>query len=73
MPEYQKIFQYMVKNSDDVMVNENADGVIKAEKENYAFFMESTSIEYEIQRHCNLTQVGNELDEKGYGIAMRKG
>lgn len=62
----------MVKHSDDVMVGQNLDGVLKAERENYAFFMESTSIEYETQRHCNLTQVGSELDEKGYGIAMRK-
>lgn len=72
MSEYQKIHQYMQKHAEEVMVGANADGVVKAEKENYAFFMESTSIEYETQRHCNLTQVGTELDEKGYGIAMRK-
>lgn len=70
--EYQKIHQYMLKHESEVMVNQNLDGVKKAEKENYAFFMESTSIEYETQRHCNLTQIGQELDEKGYGIAMRK-
>lgn len=61
----------MSKN-EDVMVKENKDGVARAERERYAFFMESVSIEYEIERHCNLTQVGQMLDEKGYGIAMRK-
>lgn len=55
-------------------VKENDEGVKRAESEieNYAFFMESTSIEYTIQRHCNLKQYDKPLDEKGYGIAMRK-
>lgn len=63
----------MIENEKDVMVGDNKEGVLRAEKEPYAFFMESVSIEYEIQRHCNLTKVGDLLDEKGYGIAMRKG
>lgn len=55
-------------------VKENEEGVQKAEREDehFAFFMESTSIEYTIQRHCSLKQYGQQLDEKGYGIAMRK-
>lgn len=36
----------------------------------YAFFMESSTIEYQVERHCELTQVGGLLDSKGYGIAM---
>jgi len=39
-------------------------------KGNYAFLMESTSIEYVVERNCELTQVGGQLDSKGYGIAM---
>lgn len=39
---------------------------------NYAFLMESSSIEYIIERNCEVSQVGGLLDEKGYGIAMRK-
>lgn len=31
--------------------------------------MESTSIEYEVQRNCDLQQIGGMLDQKGYGIA----
>ncbi|KAI8421623.1 hypothetical protein MSG28_009632 [Choristoneura fumiferana] len=38
----------------------------------FAFLMESTSIEYEIERNCNLTQMGGLIDSKGYGIAMAK-
>ncbi|KYB25025.1 hypothetical protein TcasGA2_TC031399 [Tribolium castaneum] len=70
--EYQQIYKYMKNHEDEVMVNDNKDGVHKAEHEDYAFFMETTSIEYETQRRCGLTSVGHSLDEKGYGIAMRK-
>ena len=38
----------------------------------YAFFMESSSIEYIMERDCGLTKVGGELDSKSYGIGMRK-
>lgn len=64
----------MTKWGDEVMVTDNDIGVTKAESktEKYAFFMESTSIEYQTERHCELTKVGGLLDEKGYGIAMRK-
>lgn len=62
----------MEKHHDEVMVKTNKDGVAKAESGKYAFFMESTSIEYETQRRCNLTSFGGRLDEKGYAIAMRK-
>lgn len=51
-------------------------GVDRVRKTNgtYAFFMESTSIEYAIanDEECRLTQVGGLLDSKGYGIALRK-
>ena len=29
----------------------------------------STMLDYMVQRNCNLTQIGNLLDSKGYGIA----
>lgn len=62
----------MTKNPQNV--KENNEGVERAEKEDekFAFFMESTSIEYTVQRHCTLRQYGGNIDEKGYGIAMRK-
>lgn len=56
----------------DVMTVSNPEGVRRAETENYAFLMESTTIEYTTERHCNLTRIGRLLDDKGYGIAMRK-
>lgn len=50
----------------------NEDGVEKVKKEDYAFLMESSSIQYIMERECDVTQVGGLLDEKGYGIAMKK-
>ena len=69
---FKTVAKYMQTHPKD-MVTENKDGVKLAEDfNNYAFFMESTSIEYEIQRHCSLQQYGKLLDDKGYGIAMKK-
>lgn len=55
-----------------VMVSDTKQGVDRVIKErnHYAFFMESSSIEYEVQRNCDLTEVGYWLDNKAYGIAM---
>jgi len=62
-------------HSKDVMMSGNEEGVSKVEssKGKYAFFMESASIEYLVERRCNLSQVGGLLDSKGYGIATKKG
>lgn len=62
----------MVRHPENMMSN-NDEGVRKVETENYAFLMESTTIEYATERHCSLAQVGGLLDDKGYGIAMAKG
>lgn len=68
---YQNMFKYMTEN-EGMLVDSNEKAIKKVETENYAFLMESSSIEYIIERHCDLAQVGGTLDEKGYGIAMRK-
>jgi ionotropic glutamate receptor len=71
--EYKEMYKYMQKNEKIAMVEENGDGVTKAAAGGYAFLMESTTIEYITQRKCNLVPVGDKLDQKGYGIAMKKG
>lgn len=50
-----------------VFTASNHEGVerVKKGKGSYAFLMESTSIEYTIERNCDLTQVGGMLDSKG--------
>lgn len=38
----------------------------------YAFFMEAATIDYKLERNCNITKVGGLLDNKGYGIAVKR-
>ena len=33
---------------------------------------ESSMLDYQVQRDCNLTQIGGLVDSKGYGIATPK-
>lgn len=61
-----------MQDNPNVMTSSNEEGVNRVLNEKYAFFMESTSIEYEVERKCELQQVGTLLDNKGYGIAMQK-
>ncbi|XP_012273738.1 glutamate receptor ionotropic, kainate 2 [Orussus abietinus] len=71
-PIYQKMYQYMKENAAEVLTKTNDEGINKVLDGGYAFFMESSSIEYVQDRECNVTQVGEPLDSKGYGIAMKK-
>jgi ionotropic glutamate receptor len=56
-------------------VANNGEGVARviAEDGKYAFFVESTVLEYNLERKCQLAQVGPPLDSKGYAVALRKG
>ncbi|XP_074598842.1 glutamate receptor ionotropic, kainate 2-like [Brevipalpus obovatus] len=72
VPDYQKMYQFMESNS-HMYVTSNEQGKERVSKGNYAFFMESAAIEFIVERECNLTQIGQNLDSKGYGIATREG
>ncbi|RWS28884.1 glutamate receptor ionotropic: kainate 2-like protein [Leptotrombidium deliense] len=65
---YQKMWRYM-ENRPNVFVGSYEEGVARVLQGNYAFLMESTMLDYMVQRNCNLTEVGGLLDSKGYGIA----
>lgn len=65
------MYNYMMENP-HLSPSDNTQGLRWAQTKNYAYLMESSSIEYIIERECDVTQLGNPLDEKGYGIAMRK-
>lgn len=69
---YQRMYKYMSENP-DAMMDSNPAGVEEAKRGKYGFFMESSTIEYITQRQCEVMAVGEKLDEKGYGIAMKKG
>lgn len=72
IPTYKKMWEFMKANP-DVFMQSNEQGKERVIQGNYVFLMESASIEFTIERVCNLTQVGGLLDSKGYGIASRKG
>lgn len=57
------------------MPDDNDKGVAMASdaSNDYAFLMESSTIEYVTERNCVVDMVGGLLDDKGYGIAMKKG
>uniref|UniRef100_A0A1I8NN53 Glutamate receptor ionotropic, kainate 2 n=1 Tax=Stomoxys calcitrans TaxID=35570 RepID=A0A1I8NN53_STOCA len=76
-PIYIKMHEYM-SNHQEFLTESNQEGVDRVTNSDtkggntYAFLMESTSIEYNTVRNCKLQKVGDPLDEKGYGIAMKK-
>ncbi|XP_066583373.1 glutamate receptor ionotropic, kainate 2-like [Prorops nasuta] len=69
---FREMYNYMQANAKEVLLSKNEEGSNKVKEGGFAFLMESTSIEYLKERDCELEQVGGLLDEKGYGIAMRK-
>ncbi len=56
----------------EVTASSNTHGVQRVLNQDYAFLVESTSLEYQVVQNCNLTQVGGVLGSKGYGIALKK-
>ncbi|XP_050732988.1 glutamate receptor ionotropic, kainate 2-like isoform X3 [Eriocheir sinensis] len=73
LPTYVRMWNFMKDAKPSVFVGSNHEGVLRVQESNgkYAYLMESTSIEYVIERNCDLTQVGGLLDSKSYGIALR--
>ncbi|KAF4527747.1 hypothetical protein B566_EDAN014957 [Ephemera danica] len=69
---YQRMWSFMESTRPSVFTDSNLEGVerVRKSKRTYAFLMESTNIEYNTERKCDLTRVGGLLDSKGYGIAM---
>lgn len=54
-------------------VNSSKEGIHRVKSADYAYLMESSMLEYAIQRDCELMQIGDLLDQKGYGIGLPKG
>ena len=70
---YKKMWRFMENRKPSVFVPPYEEGIQKDLEGNYAFLMESTMLDYIVQRDCNLTQIGGLLDSKGYGIATPMG
>ncbi|XP_044316567.1 glutamate receptor ionotropic, kainate 2 isoform X3 [Drosophila rhopaloa] len=70
---YKKMWRSMDNKKPTAFTTTYEDGIKRVNQGNYAFLMESTMLDYIVQRDCNLTQIGGLLDTKGYGIATPKG
>ncbi|XP_039277718.1 glutamate receptor ionotropic, kainate 2 isoform X3 [Nilaparvata lugens] len=70
---YKKMWRFMENKKPSVFVPTYEEGIRRVLEGNYAFLMESTMLDYIVQRDCNLTQIGGLLDSKGYGIATPMG
>ncbi|XP_037899583.1 glutamate receptor ionotropic, kainate 2-like [Glossina fuscipes] len=71
---YRKMWRNMEnKKKHSTFTSTYEEGIKRVKESNYAFLMESTMLDYVVQRDCNLTQIGGLLDTKGYGIATPKG
>ncbi|GAB6022611.1 hypothetical protein CHUAL_006707 [Chamberlinius hualienensis] len=71
IPMYHDMWKQM--ESFNTFVNGNKDGVAKVKEGNFAYFIESTSNDYIVERECELARIGGLLDSKGYGFAVPKG
>uniref|UniRef100_A0A8D3DJ07 Glutamate receptor n=1 Tax=Scophthalmus maximus TaxID=52904 RepID=A0A8D3DJ07_SCOMX len=70
---YDKMWEFMSSRRHSVMVKNIEEGVHRVLTSDYAFLMESTTIEFATQRNCNLTQIGGLIDSKAYGVGTPMG
>nr|XP_057902812.1 glutamate receptor ionotropic, kainate 5-like isoform X2 [Doryrhamphus excisus] len=70
---YQRMWTFMHSKQPSVFVKTTEDGIARVLNSRYAFLMESTMNEYYRRLDCNLTQIGDLLDTKGYGIGLPLG
>ncbi|XP_052810223.1 glutamate receptor ionotropic, kainate 2-like isoform X2 [Mya arenaria] len=72
VPTYKRMWAFMETNPDVGLVSNSKEGINRVKTSDYAFITESSTIDYQVQRNCELTQVGGLLDSKGYGLAFPK-
>eukprot|EP00108_Taenia_solium_P003321 TsM_000936200 transcript=TsM_000936200 gene=TsM_000936200 len=66
------MWQYM-SSQKGVMINNATEAIARVKRGGYAYILESTMNEYFTQRNCDLIQIGDNLDSKGYGIGFPQG
>ncbi|KAL7740684.1 hypothetical protein ACLKA6_000051 [Drosophila palustris] len=73
--DYQRAWNQMKNFNPSAFTSNNGEGVerVRKEKGKYAFLMETTSMTYNIERHCDLRQIGGQIGEKHYGLAVPLG
>lgn len=67
---YKKMNNAMRTATPPVFVKSSNEGERRVMEGKYAYLAESTTVEYRTARNCDLMQVGQQLDSKGYGIGL---
>ncbi|CAG6014737.1 unnamed protein product [Menidia menidia] len=70
---FEKMWAFMSSRPRTSLVKSIEDGIQRVLKSDYALITESSTIDYITRRNCNLTQVGGNIDSKGYGIGTPLG
>uniref|UniRef100_A0A1Y1KNL0 Ionotropic glutamate receptor C-terminal domain-containing protein n=2 Tax=Photinus pyralis TaxID=7054 RepID=A0A1Y1KNL0_PHOPY len=70
-PVFSQIGDYMNSHPEH-MAEDAFEGSVKVLEGNHAFFMESVTIQYAANVVCEFISVGERLDERYFGIALRK-
>ncbi|XP_037035873.1 glutamate receptor ionotropic, kainate 1-like [Bradysia coprophila] len=73
IPAYKRIYERMESADPPTFTQTVAEGIERVQSGDYAFFMESTSLDYAVQHNCDLQQVGGLLDSKGFGLVVEQG
>ena len=68
---YERMYRFMTISKSFVQSAE--EGIAKVKSERYAFILESTTLKYMLKNDCDLIQIGDLFDDKGYGIAAPHG
>ncbi|CAI5440515.1 unnamed protein product [Caenorhabditis angaria] len=69
---YERMWQLM-SSQPALFVSSSKEGIARVKSSDYAYLMESSMLEYAVERDCELMQIGGLLDQKGYGIGLPKG
>ncbi|UJR28089.1 hypothetical protein I4U23_009345 [Adineta vaga] len=72
IPTYERMWYYM-SSRPEVFPDTTEQGIDWVKQRNYAFLLESATNEYNVQRHCDLMQVGGLIESKSYGIGTTHG
>ena len=63
----------LMESQPSLFVKSSKEGIQRVKTSDYAYLMESSMLEYAIERDCELLQIGGLLDQKGYAIGLPKG
>jgi len=69
------MWQAMSSSTPPVFTISNAQGIerVKESDGQYAYIMDSASLEWTVEKDCNLIKVGETFSSKGYGVVLQPG